>query len=109
MFFYTYECNRAHGEGRAKECRRVRVILCFTLRCVAACCSVLQRVAACCSVLQCEAVLIHMCDMTRSYVRHDSLMCVCHVMSCSEVCDMVRDLRVTNHVQFSIFNATFCL
>jgi len=59
------------------------------LQCVAVCCSVLQCVAVCCSVLQrvwqCELIhvtrllgftwLVHMCQLTRSYLLHHSYTC----------------------------------
>jgi len=68
------------------------------LQCAAMCCSVFHYVTVCCSLLQCLAGgiqgchllhpayvwlysficvtwLIHMCDMTHSYVRHDSFAC----------------------------------
>jgi len=73
-------------------------VCCRVLQCVAVCCSVLQCAAVCCSMLQCirgrgsiwdvyEANtvtntflsvtwLVHICDMTHSYVWHDSFICV---------------------------------
>ena len=62
-------------------------VCCSVLQCVAVCRSVLQCFAVCCSVLQCVAAqlhsltcgqewwLVHMYDMTRSHVRHDSSTC----------------------------------
>jgi len=74
-------------------------VRCSELQCVAVCCSVLPCVAVCCSVLQCVAVccsvlhllrgretccqqpsdfflqFLRVCDMSHSYVWHDSTHC----------------------------------
>jgi len=63
-------------------------VCCSVLQCVVVCCSVLQCVAVCCSVLQCVAVRSPrgLCDMTHSYVCHDSFTCAACVCSCVAVC-----------------------
>jgi len=74
FFFDSFRVARSAPEcvavcGVVLQCGAV---WCSVVQCVAVSCSVLQCVAVCCSVLQCVAVFIHMCDMSHSYMQHDS-------------------------------------
>jgi len=61
----------------------------YMLLCVAVCCCALQYFAVCCSVLQCVARLTNIYDMTLTYVSHDSFICVAWLIRvCIRVCDV---------------------
>ena len=111
-------CYTTHLKTSETQCVAV---CCSVLQCVAVCCSVLQCVAVCCSVLHRLMLhdsskdmrdpwnmmhdtwdmahvqhgatwLIHMWDMTHSYVRHDSFICAAWLI---HMCDMTHETQRT--------------